>query len=132
MKTIVKIPKSKLARGEGKKSKPQRRENGHPKPTRKPSARKLIVEMRGGAPYEYYPLGKHIVAAPGVCGGRPTFKYTRIEAAFILDLMRAGWTVADLVEEYASSKLTAGAIREALFLAKKSLVSTSSVTSLSV
>ncbi len=30
-------------------------------------------------PYRYYPLGDHVVRAPGVCGGRPTFKYTRIE-----------------------------------------------------
>jgi len=30
---------------------------------------KLVREMVGGEPYEYYPLGNHIVAAPGVCGG---------------------------------------------------------------
>jgi hypothetical protein len=40
---------------------------------------RLVKEMYGGHPYEYYPLGNYVVAAPGVCGGRPTFKYTRID-----------------------------------------------------
>lgn len=38
-----------------------------------------VTEIIGGEPYRYYPLGDHVVRAPGVCGGRPTFKYTRIE-----------------------------------------------------
>ena len=38
---------------------------------------KLTTEIVGGESYEYYPLGKYIVATPGGCGGRPTFKYTR-------------------------------------------------------
>ena len=41
--------------------------------------------MVGGHPYEYYALGKHIVSAPGVCRGRPTFKYTRVEVAGVLE-----------------------------------------------
>ncbi len=39
----------------------------------------LITEAVKGEPYQYYPLGEHVVRAVGVCGGRPTFKYTRIE-----------------------------------------------------
>src|SRR5438093_7174788 len=39
----------------------------------------LVCEIVGGEPYEYYPLGQYVVRAPGVCGGRPTFKYTRID-----------------------------------------------------
>ena len=42
--------------------------------------RELEREMVGDEPYEYYPLGKYIVAAPGVYGGRLTFKYTRRRA----------------------------------------------------
>jgi uncharacterized protein (DUF433 family) len=69
-------------------------------------------------------IGHSIVEAPGVCGGRPTFKYTRLEVATILDLLAAGWTVERLVQEYAQSHLTAEAIAEAIRLAKEALVST--------
>jgi uncharacterized protein (DUF433 family) len=44
----------------------------------------IITEEFGGEPYRYLPLGKHIVRALGVCGERPTFKYTRIEVASAL------------------------------------------------
>ncbi|WP_369229461.1 DUF433 domain-containing protein [Candidatus Entotheonella palauensis] len=39
--------------------------------------------------YEYFPIGQYIVAAPKICGGRSTFKYTRLEVATILDLIAA-------------------------------------------
>lgn len=35
----------------------------------------LVREGDGDDVYEYYPLGEYVVVAPGVCGGRPTFKY---------------------------------------------------------
>jgi hypothetical protein len=41
--------------------------------------KRLMTEVVGGELYQYYPLGKHVVRALGVSGGRPTFKYTRIE-----------------------------------------------------
>ena len=44
----------------------------------------LVTEERGGEPYAYYPLGEHVVVAPGVCGGRPTFKGTRLEVQVVL------------------------------------------------
>ena len=88
------------------------------------TALQLIRERCGDTLYEYYPIGQSIVAAPGVCGGRPTFKYTRLEVATILDLLAAGWTVERLVQEYAQSHLTAEAIAEAIRLAKEALVST--------
>jgi len=50
----------------------------------------LVRERYSGEIYEYYPLGQHIVAAPGVCGGRPTFKYTRLEATMILARLSRG------------------------------------------
>jgi len=43
--------------------------------------KKLVREIVGGEPSEYYPLGRHIVVAPGVCGGRPTFTYTTKRSA---------------------------------------------------
>jgi hypothetical protein len=50
-------------------------------------SRELVCEVIGGEPYEYYPLGEHIVAAPGVCGGRPTYKYTRIDVRHAIGLL---------------------------------------------
>jgi uncharacterized protein (DUF433 family) len=87
----------------------------------------LMHETVGDAPYDYYPIGKYVVAAPNVCGGRPTFKYTRLEVAVVLDLLAAGWTIERLVHEYAQSHLTPAAITEAVRLAKEALVSTATV-----
>ncbi len=78
----------------------------------------LVRETRGGEAYEYYPLGEHVVIAPGVCGGRPTFKGTRLEAQVILDLLAAGESPRTLVREYQGSGLTMKAIREAIRLAR--------------
>jgi uncharacterized protein (DUF433 family) len=89
--------------------------------------RRLIHETFGGEPYAYYPLGKYIVTAPGVCGGRPTFKYTRLEVAVVLDLLATGWTREDVLREYAQSRLTPEAITEAIRLAKEALVTTTTI-----
>jgi uncharacterized protein (DUF433 family) len=83
---------------------------------------KLMQEMYGGEPYEYYPLGKYIVAAPGVCGGRPTFKYTRLETSMILSLLVAGDSIEELVQAYSESHLTREAVREALRLANQAFL----------
>jgi uncharacterized protein (DUF433 family) len=80
--------------------------------------RELVCEMYGGEPYEYYPLGEHIVAAPGVCGGRPTFKYTRIDAQHALSLLSGGWTVERVAHAY---EVPVEAVQEALHLAAQAL-----------
>jgi uncharacterized protein (DUF433 family) len=82
---------------------------------------KLVREVQGGEPYEYYPLGEYVVVAPGVCGGRPTFKYTRLEVSAVLSLLGQGETVAGVVEEYALSHLTPAAVAEAIHLADEAL-----------
>ena len=74
----------------------------------------LVCEVFGGEPYEYYPLGEYIVAAPGVCGGRPTFKYTRIDVRHALSLLSGGRTVEEVAQSY---RVPVAAIREALDLA---------------
>src|SRR6266853_2093466 len=94
--------------------------------------RGLVCETYGDVPYEYYPIGQYIVAAPGVCGGRPTFKYTRLEVAVVVDLLAAGWTTEHILREYAQSKLTPEAITEAIRLAKEALVTAASVVSSSL
>jgi uncharacterized protein (DUF433 family) len=61
---------------------------------------KLVTEIVAGEAYEYYPLGKYVVRAKGVCGGKPTFKYTRIEVAGTLSRIKAGESVDSIVEGY--------------------------------
>ncbi|MFZ4656258.1 MAG: DUF433 domain-containing protein [Caldilineaceae bacterium] len=77
----------------------------------------LVRELYGGELYEYYPLGKYIVRAPGVCGGRPTFKYTRLEPSMLLALLAQGDTVEEVLADYNRSKISAEAIYEAIYLA---------------
>src|SRR5262245_19398754 len=60
----------------------------------------LITEVINGEPYQYYPLGEHVVRAVGVCDGRPTFKYTRIEITGTLDRLAAGESLYTIVEGY--------------------------------
>lgn len=82
----------------------------------KKNAGKLVKEIVGGEPYEYYPVGRHIVIAPGVCGGRPTFKYTRIDVRHALNLLAAGRTVEAVAQGY---QIPVAAVKEALALAAK-------------
>jgi uncharacterized protein (DUF433 family) len=76
--------------------------------------RKLVREIVGGEPYEYYPLGEHIVCAPGICGGRPTFKYTRIDVKHAMSLLSGGWTVEAVAHSY---EVPVAAVQEATDLA---------------
>ena len=78
--------------------------------------KKLVHEIVGDEPYDYYPMGKYIVAAPGVCGGRPTFKYTRIEVEVVLDLFAVGESLERLVENF-QGRVPREAIEETLKLA---------------
>lgn len=75
----------------------------------------LLTEIVGGEPYRYYSLTDHVVRAPEVCGGRPTFKYTRIEIAGTLERLAFGDSIAQLVQGY-QGRVSAEAITEALNL----------------
>ena len=57
-------------------------------------------EVIGGDPYDYIPLGQYVVRAFGVCGGRPTFKYTRIEVAGTLERLASGESMDSIVAGY--------------------------------
>lgn len=72
----------------------------------------IMTEIIGGEAYQYYPLGQHVVRAIGVCGGRPTFKYTRIEITGTLERLAAGESVATIVDGY-RGRISAEAIQEA-------------------
>jgi uncharacterized protein (DUF433 family) len=82
--------------------------------------RQLIREDVGGQIYEYLPLGRFVVSAPGVCRGRPTFKYTRIEVARVLEWLAAGHSLEKLLAGY-KGRVTLEAIQEAARLAGKVL-----------
>jgi uncharacterized protein (DUF433 family) len=84
--------------------------------------KKLVRENYGGEIYEYYPLGKYVVMAKGVCGGRPTFKYTRIEVAGILRRLSAGQTIDQIVSNYNRPELPREAIEEAMRLAAEAFL----------
>jgi uncharacterized protein (DUF433 family) len=79
----------------------------------------LVCEIVGGEPYEYVPLGEHVVRAPGVCNGEPTFKYTRINVEHALARLSMGWTVEQVAQSY---RLPAEAVREAIHLAAQALI----------
>jgi uncharacterized protein (DUF433 family) len=83
--------------------------------------RKMVREELDGQIYEYIPLGKYVVSAPGVCRGRPTFKYTRIEVAGVLEWLSAGNSLEELLAGY-KGRVSREAIQEAAVLAGKALV----------
>lgn len=88
----------------------------------KKAAKEFTRELVDGDWYEFVPLGKHVVACPEICGGRPTFKYTRLEVSVILDLLAAGWSVQKIMRNYSDSDISAEAIKEAVQLAKQNLL----------
>ena len=79
-----------------------------------------VKDTVGGRPYEYVPLGKYVVSAPAVCRGRPTFKFTRIEVAGILERLAGGHSVENLIADY-KGRLSQEAIEEAASLAARAL-----------
>jgi uncharacterized protein (DUF433 family) len=78
----------------------------------------LVRETIEGTQYDYYPLGECIVAAPGVCGGRPTVKYTRIDARWLVRALDRGESIEAIEADYAG-RVPRRAIEEALRLAEE-------------
>lgn len=85
--------------------------------------RKLITETLDNELYRYYPMGRHVVRAIGVCGGRPTFKYTRIEITGTLERLAAGESIDAVVEGY-RGRVSRDAIVEASQIVKKHFLKT--------
>jgi uncharacterized protein (DUF433 family) len=83
----------------------------------------LITEIVGGEPYQYCPLGDYVVRAVGVCGGRPTFKYTRIEITGTLERLAAGEHLEDIVQRY-RGRVSHEAITEAVRLVTEQFLKT--------
>lgn len=57
----------------------------------------------------------HIVTAPDVLAGKPAVRGTRLGVEFLLGLLAAGWTPAQLLESYPT--LTPEALRAVLAFA---------------
>lgn len=79
---------------------------------------KVITEIIAGEPYDYIPLGRYVVRAGGVCDGRPTFKYTRIEIEGTLNRIAAGESIDAIVEGY-RGRVPREAVEEAIEIARK-------------
>jgi uncharacterized protein (DUF433 family) len=75
----------------------------------------MVSETYHGDPYEYYPLGKYVVAARGVCGGRPTLKYTRMDARWVIGYLNQGDTPEELAKRH---RVPVEAIHEVVKLQK--------------
>ena len=83
------------------------------------SGLKLVRKTTADGVYEYYPIGRYVVIAPGVCGGRPTFRGTRVEVRTVFDWLRNGRTIQDILKGYPS--LSEAAVEEAIKLAAEAL-----------
>ena len=78
-------------------------------------AQGLVREFLDDRAYEYYPLGEYVVAARGVCGGRPTLKYTRMDARWVMAYLKLGRTAEELAETHG---VPVAAIHEVVRLSK--------------
>lgn len=83
----------------------------------------MLTEMVGGEAYHYYPLSDHVVRALGICGERPTFKYTRIEITGTLERLAAGESIDQIVQGY-RGRVSATAIMEAINVVTTQFINT--------
>ena len=80
----------------------------------------LVREMLGEEWYAYIPPGKFVVSAPAVYRGRPTFKYTRIEVAGVLERLATGHDIEALIID-SRGRLSREAIADAATLTAKAI-----------
>jgi len=64
-------------------------------------------------------MGKYVIVDPEVCHGKPVFKGTRVLVADVLEMLAAGMSIEDVLNEY--PQLNEGMVREALLLAAEVL-----------
>ena len=73
----------------------------------------LTEELVSGHPHRYYALGEYVVVQPGVCGGRPTIKHTRIDARWLVGLWAGGLEPHEIARGYG---IAPEAVQEAIAL----------------
>ena len=66
-------------------------------------------------------LGRHIVADPKICHGKPTFRGTRVLVADVLEQVASGMAWETIIEQWNDS-ITKEAIKEAVDLARQALL----------
>jgi uncharacterized protein (DUF433 family) len=66
-------------------------------------------------------LGRHIVADPKICHGKPTFRGTRVLVADVLEQVAAGMAWETIIEEWSGS-ISKEAVSEAVRLASLALL----------
>ncbi len=64
-------------------------------------------------------MGKYVIVDPEVCHGKPVFKGTRVLVADVLEMLAAGMSIEDVLNEY--PQLNEEMVREALLLAAEVL-----------
>lgn len=90
----------------------QERSRGDERRPRRRDRKAVLRERLGESSYEYYPITEDIVGAPGVCAGRPTFKYTRIDVRHVLNLLAHGESPEEIAARY-EGRLTPEAVEQA-------------------
>lgn len=66
-------------------------------------------------------IGRHIVADPRVCHGKPVFRGTRVLVSDVLEQVASGMAWETIIEEWHAS-ITKEAIKEAVQLASEALL----------
>jgi uncharacterized protein (DUF433 family) len=67
-------------------------------------------------------LGQYIVADPGICHGKPTFKGTRVFVADVLADVERGLSWDLIIRRWGGGKISKAAVAEALHLARRALL----------
>lgn len=81
-----------------------------------PAKVELVREHFDEGTYEYYLLGEYVVVAPGVCGGRPTIKYHRLDARHVLAWVHLGFEPERIARDF---EIPVEAVHETIALAKQ-------------
>lgn len=76
----------------------------------------LAREEIEGVVIEYYPIGQYVVIQPGVQGGLPTIKNTRITAGVLVGWVEQGRSPEDVARGYG---IPVAAVQEAVELASQ-------------
>ncbi len=83
----------------------------------------FVTETVDNETYQYYPLSDNIVRAIGICGGQPTFKYTRIEITGTLERIANGENIDEVIKGY-RGRVSRNAIFEAMILVTNQFLKT--------